>query len=61
MDDSGSLATPSSERNRVFDVLNIPVLQVNYPWGRVEETDMSYEGTRSITGPLLAFSEPALS
>src|SRR5215208_4134376 len=32
MDDSGSLATPPSERNRVFDVIDNTLLQVNYPW-----------------------------
>jgi hypothetical protein len=38
MDDCGFLAIPQSERNRVFDVIDTPVLQVNYPqWGSQEE------------------------
>jgi hypothetical protein len=31
MDDSGSLAAPPSERNRICDVIDYPVLQVNHP------------------------------
>ena len=32
MNDCGFLATPQSERNRVFDVIDAPVLQVNCLW-----------------------------
>jgi len=32
MDDCGFLAIPQSERNRVFDVIDAPVLQVNCLW-----------------------------
>jgi hypothetical protein len=32
MDACGLLATPPSERNRVFDVIDNSLLQVNYPW-----------------------------
>ncbi len=46
MDDCTFLATPPSEPKRVFDVIDNPVLQVNYPWcgSREENTQERRRG-----------------
>src|SRR5215208_2490318 len=59
MDDSGSLATPPSERNRVFDVIDNLLLQVNYPWcgSREENSQERRRGCGMWVDGILAWRE----
>jgi hypothetical protein len=59
MDDCGFLATPPSERNRAFDVIDNPHLQVNCPWcgSREENSQQRRRGCGMWVLGMLAINE----